>query len=184
MEMAAEVDSIRAVVLLTRAVEDTVVAVASLAMVAAVATSPILVVEVTSAMEGIVVVRTVTMVLLGVDMEPVVVAMDIPVVVLFSEAVTKDQGVVMPGMALAGTFRIRVLLVLVEIGIFSKGSRVLLVEIKEVGILVPIIITIEEIIRGGILVVEGLMRIGIGGMSRRVLCEAALMLISCSKRFR
>jgi hypothetical protein len=72
----------------------------------------------------------------------------------------------------------------VAIGTLSKGSRVLLVEIKEVGILVPIIIIMEEIIRGGILVVVRLMRIGIGGMSRRVLCEAALMLISCIKRFR
>jgi hypothetical protein len=61
---------------------------------------------------------------------------------------------------------------------------VLLVEIKEVGILIPTIIIMEEISRGGILVVEGLMRIGIGGMSRRVWCEVALMLIYCSKRFR
>jgi hypothetical protein len=135
-------------------------------------------------MEGIVVVRTVTMVLVEVDMEPVAEDLVIPVVVLCSEVDTKDLGVVMPGMVLAETFRIRVLLVLVAIGTLSKGSRVLLVEIKEVGILVPIIIIMEEIIRGGILVVVRLMRIGIGGMSRRVWCEVALMLIYCSKRFR
>jgi hypothetical protein len=141
-------------------------------------------------------VDTVVLALIWVFMVLIAAVMAILVAALHSGVATKALDVATLGMALAGDIRITSV-VLVETGTLSKGNRViqlgqismgigeiLVGQIRGEGILLAAIMAMEVIISDGIQAGVGLMSIGIGDMSPRVLCGTASMRTSYNKRCR